>query len=71
MMWEGILAMVALVVIVLIAVVAVVVFDEVTDVPDLIRHLVRGHGGRRSLAARIAELESRLAVTERKLARPA
>lgn len=70
-MWEGILAMVALVVTVFIAAVAVVVFDEVTDVPDLIRHFVRGRAGRRSLAARIAELESRLAVTERKLARPA
>ena len=70
-MWEGILAMVALIATVLAAVVAVVVFDEVTDLPDLIRHLVRGRPGRRSIAARVAEIESRLTTAERKLARPA
>jgi len=70
-MWEGILAMVALCVTVLVTMVAVVVFDEATDLPDTIRHVVRTWAGRRSIASRVAELESRLTAAERKLARPA
>jgi hypothetical protein len=70
-MWEGILAMVAFLVTILVTVVAVVVIDEVTDLADLTRHVVRGWTGRRSVASRVAELESRLTAAERKLARPA
>jgi hypothetical protein len=70
-MWEGILAMFAFVVTIFVTAVAVVVLDEVTDLGDLMRHVVRGRSGRRSIAARVAELESRLTLAERKLARPA
>ena len=69
-MWEGIQAMFALVVIVLVTVVAFVLVDELTELPDLIRSGVRGWAGRRSLAARLAELEGRMTAAERRLARP-
>jgi len=70
-MWEGIQAIVVLAVIVLITVVSLVVLDELTEVPDRIRKGIRGRVGRRSLATRVDELESRMAAAERKLGRPA
>ena len=70
-MWEGLFAMFAFVVTVFVTVVAVVVIDECTDLGDVTRHVVRGWTARRSIAARVAELESRLATAERKLARSA
>jgi hypothetical protein len=70
-MWEGILAMVAFLTTILATVVAVVVIDEVTDLADITRQAVRGWTGRRSIASRVDELESRLTAAERRLARPA
>jgi len=70
-MWEGILAMSAVAAIVLITVVAVVVLEELTELPDMIRAGVRGRTGRKSLAVRVGELETRVVAAERKFARPA
>jgi BMFP domain-containing protein YqiC len=70
-MWEGILAMGALAVNVCITVVAIVALEEFTDWPDIIRAALRGRAGRKSLAARVDDLEARLTATERKLGRPA
>jgi len=50
--------------------VATVLLDELTELPDLIRGAIRSPAGRKSLAARVDEIEARLAVAERKLGRP-
>ena len=70
-MWEGILATLAVAAIVLITVVAVVVLEELTELPEMIREGIRGRTSRKSLAARVGELEARVVAAERKLARPA
>jgi len=64
---EGILF---LAMVVLITLVATVLLDELTELPDLIRGAIRSPAGRKSLAARVDEIEARLAVAERKLGRP-
>jgi hypothetical protein len=64
---EGILF---LAMIVSITLVATVLLDELTELPDLIRGAIRSPAGRKSLAARVDEIEERLAVAERKLGRP-
>lgn len=71
MMWEGLLAIVAVLGGVGLAIVGTIVFEEVSEVPETIRTSLRGASAGRSLSARIARLEARLAVAERKLARPA
>jgi hypothetical protein len=70
-MWEGIQAMLSFAVIVVATVVAIVVLDELTELPDRIRESIRGRTGRRSVAARVEELEARMTGVERKLGRPA
>lgn len=64
---EGILF---LAMVVFITLVATVLLDELTELPDLIRGAIRSPGGRKSLAARVDEIEGRLAVAEGKLGRP-
>jgi len=64
---EGILF---LAMVVLITLVATVLLDELTELPDLIRGAIRSPAGRKSLPARVDEIEARLAVAERKLGRP-
>jgi len=64
---EGILF---LAMIVFITLVATVLLDELTELPDLIRGAIRAPAGRKSLAARVDEVEARLAVAETKLGRP-
>jgi hypothetical protein len=70
-MWEGIQAMFALTLIVVVTLVAVIMLEELTALPDIIRQSIRGRAQRRSLAARVEELEARMAAAERKLGRPA
>jgi hypothetical protein len=70
-MWEGILAMAALAVNVCITVVAVIALEELTEWPDIIRAAVRGRAGRKSLAARVDDLEARFTAIERRVSRPA
>jgi hypothetical protein len=65
MMWETIVATVAL-----LGSVTTIVLDEVSDIPEQIRAVVRGPATR-SPSARIDGLETRLAALERKLSRPA
>jgi hypothetical protein len=50
--------------------VATVLLDELTELPDLIRGAIRNPEGRKSLAARVDEIEARLEVAEGKLRRP-
>ena len=64
---EGILF---LAMVVFITLVATVLLDELTELPDLIRGAIRKPAGRKSLAARVDEVEARLAVAEKKLGRP-
>ncbi len=64
---EGILF---LAMVVFITLVVTVLLDELTELPDLIRGAIRSPAGRKSLAARVEEIEARLAVAERKLGRP-
>jgi hypothetical protein len=64
---EGILS---LAIIVFITLVATVMLDELTELPDLIRGAIRSPTGRKSLAARVDEIEARLAVAEGKVGHP-
>jgi hypothetical protein len=70
-MWEGILAAVTLLAVVVVAVVATIVLEELSDLPELIRINIRGRTARRSLSARVTELEARMTAAERKVTRPA
>ena len=63
--WLLFLAMV-----VFITLLATVLLDELTELPDVIRGAIRSPAGRKSIAARVEEIEARLAVAERKLGRP-
>jgi hypothetical protein len=56
--------------VVFITLVATVLLDELTELPDLIRGAIRSPEGRKSLAARVDEIEARLKVAEGKLTRP-
>ena len=70
-MWDVLGMLIVLGGMVAVGLVSNVLLEELTEWPDSIRKAVRGPAAHRSLAVRVADLEARIAIAEKKAARPA
>src|SRR5262245_34924614 len=70
MMWDGLFAAATVLAAAVLGSIMTIVLEEVSDLPERIRTALGGSTAR-SLSARVAELEMRLAALQRKISRPA